>query len=39
MTEDWVGGLENAISSPVFEVFPKECDSGAEVLTSQCQRE
>lgn len=29
VTEDWASGLENAISSPVFEGFPKECDSGA----------
>lgn len=39
VTEDGVTGLENAVSSPVFEVFPKECDSGAEVRTSQSQRE
>lgn len=30
VTEEWVSGLENStISSPVLEIFPKECHSGA----------
>lgn len=29
VTEEWVSGLENAISSPVLEILPKECHSGA----------
>lgn len=38
VTGGWASGLENAISSPVFEMLPKECHSGAEVTTSQRQQ-